>query len=1450
MFGRRTQAETPATFEEIETELNHADDAVQPVSQAPSSSYLPVQTDSHRDETISLDPKTMATMADDIATQVAEKIRLDAENLKAFKFHYEGDGPHEYEIVEPDEEGEEKKSICVLDFKTAEPMQAASRTPSKKVSLAGKTFSLKDLICYGSLCLTLLIVGIILIAVFAGPGPRERRYFIAIDEVDWDYAPSGRDQCHDKPFDYAGNKFLSSKNFTRVGRTYTKAVYVEYTDHTFTVKKPIASTWEHLGIVGPPIRAEVGDRLKITVKNNARFAFSMHAHGGFGDKDNEGASYQDGSLDIFKKDDALSAFNLGQRTCQRSDWVTRRRLMSDVHGAQEHQRSSYGWDMMHPLIRDEDFCMAYEVNHGEERTYTWDVEDRHGPGPKDPSSIVWIYQSHVGGQSLFHHSGGQGVGDTNAGLVGPIIITGKGQATGADDLTPQDVDREFVLLNNVFDENDSPYMEANIFKHITQPKMRGTDVKIPIGWVPFGVLDKARVLQALYQFAVRSTDKLSYAAATAAVDTSMNTHQVVDKINGQGIKVWFDKDSFNPEKYDAIVGQTGKAEELVEGLFAELVDRHDPHFTESNMMHAQNGFVMCNQPNMVMKQGERVRWYTLAVGNGWDLHTPHWHGNTLLLAGHRVDEYEMVPGSTKTVDMHALNPGKWLVHCHVNDHIMAGMSSFYQVDPSDALSDAAGERTAASLGLTNTVRQYYVQAEESEWDYYPGKGNVANSDGTGTTITDGCKVAGTALSWYQEQSIRSDGNERIGTKYKKVRYIEYTDATFTTTKVITDSWKHLGILGPVLRAEVGDTIKVLFKNGATKPYSMHPHGVHYTKGHEGAPYADAQASVPSSLDKTDDIVTPGTTHEYVWNVPEESGPGPDDSNSMLWMYHSHVSDVNNTNAGLVGPIIITAKGQAKDSANGDLTPKGVDREFVVLPMVFDEGKSDYALDNIANYLPNFDGNKMSTSVDGRAALTYRLQKDAHFKTSNKMRSLNGRSWCSLDGLDFDPDQSVRWYMMSLGDENPHSPMWQGHTLDYQGHRVDTLELMPASMKTADMTSSTQGSWLLYSNSYADQNHGMQAKFTVGTDLPGLIGGFDGVEHGRAGVTTYFIAADEVEWDYMPEGKNLCPDQHVDDGGESDGEHDGFVPEVELYTKQGVHRVGSKYIKAQYREYGDATFKKLLAGQMSRNNDQSHHLGSQGPVLRANEGDVVEVVFKNYLRFPCNFYVHGLQPVAGFAHGYKAVAPGESVTYRWKASAQSAPLGRDGDTIAFSYESTAAVDGQSTGAGFADVNAGLYGTALVSKAGSSPFGGRELIAIMSVTDENKSPYIDLNLQKYATNGYSANKVDPVFKESNRMHHINGFMFCNLPGLNAPQSRSARLFLLGMGPEKSIFAPRLSGTAFDWQGQHVGTSEFLSGTSKVVEFTHSQWGWWLFQDQVRDHARAGMAALFHCTATIAQ
>lgn len=71
------------------------------------------------------------------------------------------------------------------------------------------------------------------------------------------------------------------------------------------------------------------------------------------------------------------------------------------------------------------------------------------------------------------------------------------------------------------------------------------------------------------------------------------------------------------------------------------------------------------------------------------------------------------------------------------------------------------------------------------------------------------------------------GPRYIGRRNKKAVYREYTDSTFTTQKQRSKDEEYLGILGPLIKAEVGDIIEVVFKNLASRQYSIHPHGLFY-----------------------------------------------------------------------------------------------------------------------------------------------------------------------------------------------------------------------------------------------------------------------------------------------------------------------------------------------------------------------------------------------------------------------------------------------------------------------------------------------------------------------------------------------------------------------------------------------------------------------------------------------
>jgi hypothetical protein len=296
-----------------------------------------------------------------------------------------------------------------------------------------------------------------------------RHYYIAAEDVNWNYAPSGNNLLNGNPIPQPWIQKVQ----------WGKTRYIEYTDDTFTTPKRQP---EWLGILGPVIRAEVGDEVVVDFLNRSRRAHDMHPHGLRYDKSNEGSLY----LPVAK-----GAF----------------------------------------------------VAPGARYTYHWFANQASGPGPGQPSSIVWWYHAHVDAAI-----------EINAGLLGPIVVTAKGKAK--PDGSPKDVDREFVACFMVFDE---------------------------MGGKPAG------------------------------------------------------------------------------------------------LFYAINGLIFGNLPGLTMKQGDKVRWYLLGMGNEIDLHTPHWHGETVTDEGRNTDVIELLPGSMKTVDMLADNPGIWMFHCHVEDHMEAGMMALYTI---------------------------------------------------------------------------------------------------------------------------------------------------------------------------------------------------------------------------------------------------------------------------------------------------------------------------------------------------------------------------------------------------------------------------------------------------------------------------------------------------------------------------------------------------------------------------------------------------------------------------------------------------------------------------------------------------------------------------------------------------------------------------------------------------
>jgi FtsP/CotA-like multicopper oxidase with cupredoxin domain len=87
-----------------------------------------------------------------------------------------------------------------------------------------------------------------------------------------------------------------------------------------------------------------------------------------------------------------------------------------------------------------------------------------------------------------------------------------------------------------------------------------------------------------------------------------------------------------------------------------------------------------NTPTFRAAAGQRVRWHVIALGT--EFHVFHVHGHRWRAeSGRYTDSVPLGPAMTTVADWVEDNPGEWLYHCHVVDHMQGGMIGRYTVEP-------------------------------------------------------------------------------------------------------------------------------------------------------------------------------------------------------------------------------------------------------------------------------------------------------------------------------------------------------------------------------------------------------------------------------------------------------------------------------------------------------------------------------------------------------------------------------------------------------------------------------------------------------------------------------------------------------------------------------------------------------------------------------------------------
>ncbi|XP_007935974.1 coagulation factor V [Orycteropus afer afer] len=626
-------------------------------------------------------------------------------------------------------------------------------------------------------------------------------------------------------------------------------------------------------------------------------------------------------------------------------------------------------------------------------------------------------------------------------------------------------------------------------------------------------------------------------------------------------------------------------------------------------------------------------------------------------------------------------------------------------------------------------------------------------------------VAAQVINWnYRFQPTYPSLNSSA-TTFKKIVYREY-EAYFKKEKPRSSI---SGLLGPTLYAEVGDTMKVHFKNKADKPLSIHPQGIKYNKFSEGASYHDH--TFP--MEKMDDAVAPGQEYTYEWKIMEDSGPTHNDSPCLTHIYYSYANLIQDFNSGLVGPLLICKKGTLTE----DGTQKMFDKQHVLMFAVFDESKS---------WIPS----------------------------SSLMYTVNGYVNGTLPDITVCAYDHMSWHLigMSSGPEL-FSIHFSGQVLEQNHHKVSAITLVSATSTTANMTVSPEGRWTISSLIPKHFQAGMQAYIDIKScpkktrSLKKLTR--DQRRHIKR--WEYFIAAEEIIWDYAP----VIP-ANIDKKYRS------------LHLDNFSNQIGKHYKKVVYKQYQDESFTKRME-------DTDVQAGILGPIIRAQVRDTLKIVFKNTASRPYSIYPHGVtfSPYEDEVNSsstseqnspmIRAVQPGETYTYKWNILESDEPTENDAQCLTRPYYSDVDIT--------RDLASGLIGLLLICKSRSLDKRGIqraadiEQLAVFAMFDENKSWYIEDNINKFCENPDEVKRDDPRFYESNIMSTINGYVPESIHTLGFCFDDTVQWHFCSVGTQNDILIIHFTGHSFIYGKRHEDTLALFPMRGESVTVTMDNVGTWM-------------------------
>ncbi|KFV97276.1 Coagulation factor V, partial [Eurypyga helias] len=888
-------------------------------------------------------------------------------------------------------------------------------------------------------------------------------------------------------------------------------------------------------------------------------------------------------------------------------------------------------------------------------------------------------------------------------------------------------------------------------------------------------------------------------------------------------------------------------------LMFGVFDENKSWQRSASLKYTINGYTDGTLPDLEACAYDNISWHLIGMSSKPEIFSIHINGQSMEQRHRRVSTVNLVGGASATVNMTVTEEGRWLISSLVQKHLQgkAGLHGYLTVRD-------CGDKEVKKSHLSYKERlmvktwEYFIAAEEVTWDYAP---NIPeNLD-----------------RHYKSQHLDNFSN-LIGKKYKKAIFRQYTDASFTK-RLENPRPKETGILGPIIRAQLNDKVKVVFKNKASRPYSIYFHGVTLSKNAEGADYP----LDPTGNSTQSRGIEPGKTYTYEWKITKTDQPTARDAQCITRLYHSAVDTERDIASGLIGPLLI-CKSEA-------LTQKGVqkkaDGEQQAMFAVFDENKSWYLEDNIKDYCSN------PASVK---------RDDPKFYNSNIMHTINGYVSDSSEILGFCQDNVVQWHFSSVGTHDEIvSVRLSGHSFLNQGKYEDVLNLFPMSGESVTVEMDNVGTWLLASWGTPEMSYGMRLRFrdarcdyeedytfdvvdlsytrtdkkavstSVEEDVQEEEGDKEDLDYQDYLASFYSIRSSRnATGDEEKQNLTALAMEHFDDPYMTDPKvnvheerNPDYIAEHYLRSKGNERRYyiaakevcwnyagykkstmmndktckdGTTY-KVIFQSYTDSTFMTL-----QDEDEYKEHLGILGPVIRAEVDDVILVHFKNLASRPYSLHAHGLfyekssegsiyedESTAWFKEDDQ-VQPNNSYIYVWYANRRSGPLQSEAACRSWIYYSDLNLE--------KDIHSGLIGPILIcqkgtfSKSNNSKTSTRDFFLLFMVFDEEKSWYFDKRSRRPCT------EKTQEMQQCHRFYAINGITY-NLQGLRMYEGELVRWHLLNMGGPKDIHVVHFHGQTFVEQGEpkhQLGTYTLLPGSFKTIEMKPQRTGWWLLDTEV--------------------